>query len=380
MWNARSRSFDGEMAMTRVLVTGSLGYIGSVLTPYLADAGFDVVGYDTGFFSGCTLYPAPVTPTVMRDARDIVEADLDGVAAVVHLAGISNDPMGKMDAASTYDPTRAYSLRIAQMCKARGIKFIFASSCSIYGLGSDELLTEESPVFPQTGYSLNKLQIEDDLRSICGDGFSPIALRFATIFGRSPRLRFDVVVNMLTGMAVANGVLVLNSDGSSWRPNLHILDACQAIRRAIELDHRTGELMVLNVGDDANNLQVLEIAKTIQRVLPDCPLRFLAENPELDAEGLIRDRKVKGTDTRTYKVSFAKIRRVMPDFSCAWTVEQGVREMATLFQELSLDVEMFKRRGFYRLQELEHLLGEGYLSEALRWKAPRPHQPSGATD
>lgn len=359
--------------MKRVLVTGSLGYIGSVLTPYLESAGYTCVGYDTGFFSGGLLYPATATPTVLRDARDITDADLDNIDAVVHLAGISNDPMGKLDVASIYDPTRVYSLAIAELCKARGIKFIFASSCSIYGLGADQLLTEESPTFPQTPYSLNKLQIEDDLRAIADDSFSPIALRFATIFGRSPRIRFDVVVNMLTGMATANGTLVLNSDGSSWRPNLHILDACEAIRLAIDLDYHGGDLLVLNVGDDDNNLQVLEIARAIQSVVEGCDLRFLAENPELDAEGLIRDRKVKGTDTRTYKVSFAKIRRVMPEFTCRWSVERGARDMAECFREQHLDLSMFKRREFYRLQQLEYLHEQGWLGDDLRWLKPRPY-------
>jgi cupin fold WbuC family metalloprotein len=358
--------------MTRILVTGSLGYIGSVLVPYLEASGFGCVGYDTGFFSGCLLYPPSPTVTYHKDARDITAADLKDVDVVVHLAGISNDPMGKLDVSSIYDPTRAYSLAIARLCKAHGVRFIFASSCSIYGLGSEELLTETSPTHPQTPYSLNKLQIEDDLRAISGKDFSPIALRFATVFGRSPRLRFDVVVNMLTGMAAANGTLVLNSDGSAWRPNVHILDACQAVRRAIEIDYLGGELLVLNVGDDANNLQVIQIARIIQGAVPGCTLKFLTENPELDAEGLIRDRKVKaGTDTRTYKVSFEKIRKTLPGFACEWTVEQGVQEMAALFRELPLDQETFKRRQFYRLQELEYRHEHGDLSDDLRWQIPR---------
>lgn len=360
--------------MTRVLITGSLGYIGSVLSGHLEEHGFECVGMDTGFFEPCLLYPPTQTDTVHRDARDITDADLDGIDAVVHLAGISNDPMGKLDAATIYDPTRVYSLAIATRCKARGIKFIFASSCSIYGIGGDELLTETSETHPQTGYSLNKRQIEDDLRTIADESFAPVALRFATVFGSSPRLRFDVVVNMLTGMAVSSKQIVLNSDGRAWRPNLHILDACQAIRRAIDLETDGGGLMVLNVGDEANNLSVLGIAQTIQRTIPGCDLKFLGENPELDREGLIRDRKVKegGADTRTYKVSFEKIRRVMPEFRCEWSVERGVQEMAARFESLGFTGETFKRRGFYRLQQLEYLHEHGFLSDDLRWLKPRP--------
>ena len=358
--------------MKRVLVTGSLGYLGSVLTSYLVDGGFDCIGFDTGFFKDSLLYPPSSTETVFRDARNITETDLKNVDAVVHLAGISNDPMGKLDAAQVYDPTRVYSLDIAKLCKKLGVKFIFASSCSVYGLGEDELLTESSATQPQTFYSLNKLQIEDDLQSISDKEFSPIALRFATVFGPSPRLRFDVVVNMLTGMALSDGNIVLNSNGLSWRPNLHILDACQAIRCAIELDYREGELLVLNVGADENNLQIIEIANIIQQAVPGCELKFLADNPELDKEGLIRDRKIKeGGDTRTYKVSFEKIKKILPGFNCEWNVERGVKDMAALLKDLPFSMEIFKSRGFYRLQQLEYLYENGYLSDELFWLKPQ---------
>jgi nucleoside-diphosphate-sugar epimerase len=358
--------------MKRILITGSLGYLGSVLTKYLDERGFDVVGYDSGFFKDALLYPPTPTETRFRDARTIAEKDLIGFDTVVHLAGISNDPVGKLDAALVYDPTRVYSLHIARICKKMGIKFIFASSCSVYGLGDQELLTESSATHPQTFYSLNKLQIEGDLQSISDIDFSPIALRFATVFGPSPRIRFDVVINMLTGMVVSNRSIVLNSNGLSWRPNLHIVDACEAIRCAIELDHHAGELLVLNVGADQDNLQVLEIAKMIQKVIPSCELKFLSDNPLFDKEGLIRDRKVKdGGDTRTYKISFAKIKTIMPKFECHWNVERGIIDMIKLFEELPLSSALFKSRGFYRLQHLEDLHAGGYVSDELLWLKPK---------
>ncbi len=254
--------------MKRILVTGSSGYLGSVLTQALADSGYDVIGYDAGFFKDSLLYSLPATKTIFRDARDIAQEDLRGVDVVVHLAGISNDPMGKLDAARVYDPTRYYSLKIAEMCKKLGVRFVFASSCSIYGIGGDERLSESSRTNPQTFYSLNKQQIEEDLRSISDQNFSPIALRLATVFGLSPRIRFDVVINMLTGMAVADGVIVLNSDGKAWRPNLHIKDVCRSVMRAIELDYQGGDLLVLNVGSDANNLQIIDVASIIQKIVP----------------------------------------------------------------------------------------------------------------
>jgi nucleoside-diphosphate-sugar epimerase len=361
--------------MQRVLITGSQGYLGSVLSQYLTDSGFNCVGFDTGFFKNTLLYPPPSTKTVFRDARDITEIDLENIDVVVHLAGISNDPMGKLDASLIYDPTRIYAFNIAKMCKKLGVRFIFASSCSIYGLGQNEFLTEDSEVHPQTGYSKNKLEVEQDLRSISDKTFSPIALRFATVFGHSPRIRFDVVINMLTGMAMANKQIVLNSDGKAWRPNLHIQDLCKAVKCAIDYDYKGGELMVLNVGSDENNLQIIDIAKIIQRVIPDCELKFLSENPDLDKEGLIQDRKIQagGGDTRTYKVSFEKISKVLPGFrKCDWSVEKGVIDMAAKFEEVGFNARIFKQTGYYRLQQLEFLYENSFLSDDLRWLKSQP--------
>lgn len=361
--------------MKKVLITGSLGYIGSVLVPYLQDKGYHCVGYDTGFFRDALLYAPASTDTVLKDVRDITGADLEGIDVVVHLAGISNDPLKGLDAARVYDPTLVYSLNLAKLCKQKGIKFIFPSSCSVYGVGQAKLLTEASLAHPQTPYSLNKLQVEEGLRSLSDQNFSPIALRFATVFGPSPRPRFDLVINMFAGMAVVDKQLVLNSDGQAWRPNVHILDVCQAFWRAIELDYHQGELLVLNVGDESNNRQIIELAKMVQATVPGCGLKFLAENPELDAAGLIRDRKVKGADTRTYQVSFAKIREVIPEFRCEWTVERGIGDLVTLLRKLPLTEEMFKRTGFYRLQQLEYLHSQQYLSDDLRWLKDRPPLP-----
>jgi nucleoside-diphosphate-sugar epimerase len=355
--------------MKKIIVTGSTGYLGSVLTGYLKNLGYICVGYDAGFFSDTLLYPSTDVNPVIKDARSLTEKDLEGAYALVHLAGISNDPLGKLDAAKMYDPTREYSKKISLMCKNMGIKFIFASSCSIYGVGGAELLDENSPVHPQTFYSLNKLQIEDDLRTISENNFDPIALRFATVFGVSPRIRFDVVINMLAGMAYTNGKIILNSDGQSWRPNLHILDLCQAVACTIELDNRGRGLQILNVGSDENNMKIIDIAKIVQSAIPGCELRYLSEDPDLDKEGLIQDRKVKAgtTDTRTYQVSFQKIKKEIPTFNCQWNIELGVKQLVDTFKEISLDYSKFKERGFYRLQQLEYLHGNKLINDDLYW-------------
>jgi nucleoside-diphosphate-sugar epimerase len=354
--------------MKKILVTGSLGYLGSVMTGYLQDRGYLCVGYDTGFFKDCLLYNQSPTVTVDCDARDIRPQALKGVDAVVHLAGISNDPFGNLDAATVYDPTRRYARRIAELCKAEGVKFIFASSCSIYGIGGADLVDETSPTLPQTPYSLNKLQVEQDLQALAGQNFSPIALRFATAFGLSPRIRFDLVTNMLAGMAFTTGKIVLNSDGTPWRPNVHVLDICKSVKYAIEHDNNDGILLVLNVGDEVNNLQVIDIARKIQARIKGCELKYLKDNPELDKEGLVSDRKVKqGVDTRTYRVSFAKIKQVFPGFQCEWPMDKGVDDLISKFESLPLTEALFKSKNFYRLQKIESLYQGQYLSPELRW-------------
>jgi len=356
----------------KIIITGSLGYIGSVLTGYLEKAGHTCVGYDTGFFTDCLLYPPSASQVHFKDARDLNEEDLVGADAVVHLAGIANDPMGNLDVGKIYDPTRAYALHLAKICKNQGIKFIFASSCSVYGKSEGQLVNEDSPLFPQTPYSLNKVQVEEDLKSLSDNTFSPIALRLATVFGLSPRIRFDTVTNMFTGMAVTDRKIILNSDGTPWRPIVHVLDVCRAIQCSIDFDYQGSELLVLNVGDETNNLQVIDIAKVVSDIVPNCELGSLVNDASLDKEGLIRDRKVKGgVDSRSYRVSFEKIRKILPGFSSEWSVEQGVQEMSDFFEKLPLTREIFKQKGFYRLQELEYLYENKYLSDELRWLKTR---------
>ena len=351
--------------MKKIFITGYRGYIGSVLTDYLEARGYECVGYDTGFFRKGMLYPPSHGEGAFRDVRDLTEADLEGVDAVVHLAGISNDPFGNLDAAKIYDPTRAYARAIAEICKKKSIRFIFASSCSVYGKGGDEALNEESPVYPQTPYSVNKLQIEDDLRAMSGGGFSPIALRFATAFGSSPFFRLDIVINMFVGMAVTTGSIVLNSDGGAWRPNVHVQDIAESVRRSIESDWNGG-LLILNVGDEANNMKVIDIAKLVAARVPGCEVKFIAKDPGVEV--MLTNPTVAGDkDTRTYQVSFAKIREVFPGYRTVWTIGAGIDEMVKKLKEIGFSESDYKDPRFYRLKTIAQLYEEHYLSDELRW-------------
>ena len=355
--------------MKKVLITGSLGYLGSVFTEYLPEHGYECIGYDTGFFKDGILYPPKPTTTVMRDARDITEKDLDGVYAVVHLAGISNDPFGNLDAARIYDPTRVYARAVAEICKKKRIKFVFASSCSVYGVGGNKILDEDSETSPQTPYSVNKLQIEQDLRAMAvKGGFSPVALRFATAFGLSPRMRFDVVTNMFVGMAVATGKISLASDGSAWRPNVHVLDIAEAVRCAIETDWNGG-LLVLNVGEEAGNMTVLDIAKIVRDSVSGSEIEFLRQQ---DKGVLVKNPTVVGEkDTRTYTVSFERIRKYFPGYRVAWPMAKGVAHMVAKLKTLKLSEAEFKDKKYYRLRTISYLHDNHYISDDLRWLKSR---------
>ena len=362
---------------TTILVTGSLGYIGSVLTGYLQDHEFTCVGYDTGFYRGCTLYPPREGSTVLRDMRDFREEDLDGVDAVVHLAGMSNDPVGSVPPAHMYDPTRAYSARLAALCKARGIQLIFASSCSVYGIAHEQFVTETSATAPQTPYSLNKLQIEQDLQTMSDGTFTPIILRFATVFGLSPRMRFDIVINMFVGMALTTGRIVLNSNGQAWRPHIHIEDVCRIIRWCIESPPHASDAMILNMGDTQQNFRVLDVAEMVRAKVPGCEVVLLnRQPPQMPREdlSLIRDSKIHdGVDTRTYKVSFELMKQALPGFRCRWTVEQGIETILQQLRELGLTEAQFRDPKFYRLQTLDALVRRGILTDEFTWtRSPAP--------
>jgi nucleoside-diphosphate-sugar epimerase len=338
----------------RLLVTGTDGYIGSVMGDVLQAAGHEVVGIDTGYYRAGWLYDgidhAPRTES--RDIRDLAAPDVVGFDAVIHLAELSNDPLGQLVPDVTRDINHRGSVHLAQLARAAGVpRFIYMSSCSVYGVGSGEVLTEESPVNPQTAYAECKVLVERDVGRLADDDFHPTFLRNATAFGASPRMRFDVVLNNLMGIAWTTGEVRMVSDGSPWRPIVHIRDTIAAVLAVLTapLDRVHGQ--TFNVGSNAQNYQVREIAEIVSAEIPGCTTSFGPPS----------------ADNRSYRVSFDKIRAAIPDFACRWDAQRGARELADLFRSIDLDERLFGFRAFTRLDQLQYLLRTGQLDAQLRW-------------
>lgn len=340
-----------------VLVTGADGYIGSVLCPVLDAAGFDVTGMDTGFYRTAWLYHdgRPRARMFTRDTRAIEPEDLAGYDAVVHLAELSNDPLCAFDEGLTVDINHTGSVAVATAAKAAGVgRFIYASSCSVYGAGSNAILTEESPPNPQTAYARCKVATERDVAALADDEFCPTYLRFATAFGASPRMRFDIVVNNLAGIAWTTRRIVMTSDGTPWRPLCHVEDIASAIMHTLQAPRSAVHNQILNVGDERNNHQVRDLAEIVADIFGTDELEF-GENVG---------------DNRSYNVDFSKIRAHLPGFECRWNVERGARQLHGIFRHIGLERETFEARPYTRLRELERLVETGQVDARLHWRAP----------
>jgi len=352
----------------KVLIVGSQGYLGSRLMDYLLDNGYQCKGIDTGFFKNGILTQINFEDVEKKDARSIVKNDLEGFDVLILLAGISNDPFGHMSSEQIYDPTRDYALKIASMCKELRIQFIYPSSCSVYGAASSGLLSEDGQTNPQTPYSINKLQVENGLTLLADQTFSPIALRFGTVYGISPRIRFDVVINMLCGLALTTKKVTLNSNGQAWRPHLHIDDACESFMRCIDWNPNLGKLTILNVGQNEDNYKIIDIAKIIHSNVNGSELIYLDGNHDEDGNDLIKDRKIQdGVDTRSYKVLFDKISQTLPGFECKWSVEKGIMNLLDELRKIKFDSMSFNKRDFYRLQQIEFLHHSRQINDDLFW-------------
>lgn len=338
----------------RVAVTGHNGYIGSVMVPFLQKAGHEVFGLDTYLYEDCTFgRDVPDVPSLRMDLRDIDATPLVGFDAVIHLAALCNDPLGNMNPGTTYGINHIASVRLAEAAKKAGVRrFLFASSCSLYGLAGDEMLTEEAPFNPITPYGESKILAERDIRPLADETFSPVYLRNATAYGVSPRLRGDIVVNNLVGYAYTQGDVLIQSDGTPWRPLVHVEDISRAFLAALEAPREAIHNQAFNVGRNEDNLRVREIADMVKAVVPGCTIRY--------AEG-------GGPDPRCYRVDCSKIARALPAFRPQWTVAKGVEELYHAYREAGLTAEEFHGNRYMRLKQIKKLQDEGRLDQDLRW-------------
>ena len=338
----------------KVLVTGTEGYLGSLLPSLLMEKGHEVLGVDTGYYKVGWLYNGTTVTakTLNKDIRHITTEDLAGVEAIVHMAELSNDPTGQLSPTITYDINHKGSVRLANIAKAAGIRrFVYMSSCSVYGVATEGDVTESSPVNPQTAYAECKTFVERDLQLMADDNFSPTFMRNATAFGASPRMRFDIVLNNLSGLAWTTKEIKMISDGTPWRPLVHALDICKAIYCALEAPRDIIHNQIFNVGDTANNYRVKEVAEIIAKTFTGCQLTF-GEN---------------GSDNRSYRVDFEKINKNLPGFKCDWNAERGAEQLFNLFQQIDLTSEDFLSRGFTRLKQLEYLIRTQQIDQDFFW-------------
>lgn len=338
----------------RILVTGHKGFIGTAMVPILLNAGYEVSGIDSDLYRSCT-YGGNIIeiPAITKDVRDIVKQDLEGFDAIVHLAALSNDPLGNIDPDLTYDINYKASTRLAEIAREVGVKrFIFASSCSMYGKAGDNPLDETATFNPITPYAKSKVLVEKDLSAMATDSFSPVFLRNATAYGVSPRIRFDLVINNLVAWAFCTGKVHMKSDGTPWRPLVHIEDISQAVVCALKAPQETIHNLAVNVGFNDENYQMQDLAKLVHEIVPNCEIEY-ADNA--------------GPDDRSYRVNFDKIQRFFPDFKSNWSARLGIQECYDTYVRNGLDSNDYEGIKFNRIAHIESLLSTGRLGKDLRW-------------
>ncbi len=345
--------------MSRILVTGHNGYIGTVMTPVLLAAGHEVIGLDTDYYRRCTfLDSVPQVPAIAKDVRDVTAADLQGIDAVIHLAALSNDPLGDLNADVTYDINYRSSVNLARMARQAGVgRFLFASSCSLYGAAGDDLLTEESPFNPITAYGRSKVLSEQEIGRLAAADFSPTFLRNATAYGISPRHRFDLVLNNLVAWAVATGRVFIKSDGTPWRPIVHIEDISAAFLAVLEASPPVVHNQAFNVGESSENYRISELAAIVEELVPHCAVEYAA-----DAQ----------PDKRNYRVDFSKIATALPNYRAKWTAQKGVEQLYNEYRRRDLRVEEFEGVKYRRVDHVKMLINENALDRSLRWRHAEP--------
>lgn len=339
----------------RILVTGHKGYIGSVLVPLVQKAGHEVVGLDSDLFQNSVYSEAPAPDAeIIKDIRDIEKTDLEGIDAIIHLAGLSNDTLGDLNPELTYDINHRASVRLAEMAKEVGIqRYVFASSCSNYGAAGDGLQDETAELHPVTAYAKSKVMVERDVALLADDNFSPVFMRNATAYGVSPRIRFDLVINNLTAWAYTTGNVLLKSDGTPWRPLVHIEDISLAALAAVEAPREVVHNQAFNVGQTSENYQIRQLAEIVKETVPNCEIAF-ANGAE--------------PDTRNYRVTFAKYENAFPNHKLRWTARMGTEQVYNSYREFGLGRDDYEGPRFKRIAQLKTLLASGQIDETLRWQ------------
>jgi nucleoside-diphosphate-sugar epimerase len=342
----------------RVFVTGVNGYIGAVLAPYLMERGISVLGLDTGYYRDGWLYSdnrhfACSPQTLNKDLRQITEEDLRGCDAVAHLAELSNDPLGQNSPAVTHRINHNGSVSLAEKARAVGIRrFVYTSSCSVYGAGTGEFLDESAATNPQTAYAECKVLVERDVGSMAGADFCPVFLRNSTAYGPSPRMRFDIVINDLSALAWTTQRIAMTSDGSPWRPVVHVEDICEAVYRSLIAPEDAVRGKIFNVGQNSDNYRIRELAQIVAEEFPGCEVTVGSS----------------AGDNRSYRVSFDRIHRELPGFSCKYTARDGARQLREVFERIQMGPDTYQFRAFTRLKQLKYLQATRQIDEEFFWR------------
>jgi len=341
----------------RILLTGHKGYIGAVAGPVLGQAGHEIVGLDADLFAGCDFgEPAEDIPEIRKDFRDLAKKDLDGFDAVVHLAALSNDPLGDLDPAITHDINHIGTVRLAELAKRAGVRrFVFSSSCSTYGAAGDVFHDESAPLNPVTPYAESKVSVEHVLQVLGDEHFSPTSLRNATAYGISPRLRLDIVLNDLVASAYTKGQVYIKSDGTPWRPIVHIRDIIAAILAVLEAPQDAVHNEVFNVGLTGENYRIRELAEIVAQTVPGCQIEYAPDG---------------GPDKRCYRISCDKIRRALPNFRPQWNARKGAQELYESYRAANLTADEMDSGRYTRLRHLRKLIAAGELDPTLRRTRP----------